>query len=203
MVTFIALTDKGILYFENMRNSQVGFWQHLEKAIPPYLIKFNSTMKNQHPFLGRLPRHFFVFCMGLGLFFFVLSCGSSNSEATTDDPTTEAEMAQKTPLEEGKEWYISYCTMCHGEDGKGGGALVSKLDGPPADLTSIALRRGEFDDEWVAKVIAGVEGVPGHSTGDMPNWLETFKETERITDDAVVNEKIDNIVVYLKSIQRK
>ena len=110
-------------------------------------------MKDQHPFLGQLPRHFFVFFLGLGLFFFVLSCGNANSEAAaTDDPVTEAEMAQKTPVEEGKEWYLSYCTMCHGEDGKGGGALTSKLDGPPADLTSITLRRGEFNEELLSNL---------------------------------------------------
>ena len=136
------------------------------------------------------------------LFLFAWACGSPTPEATEGDETEAvSEAVAKTPVEEGKEWYISYCTMCHGEDGKGGGALADSLSRPPVDLTTITLRRGSYDDALIAKIIAGVEDVPGHSTGDMPAWFETFKESEGISDEAVLNEKIDHIVAYLETIQ--
>ena len=93
--------------------------------------------------------------------------------------------------------------MCHGEDGNGGGVLADSINTPPLDLTTIALRREGFDKELLAKIIAGVEEVPGHSTGDMPAWFETFKESERISDEAVLDEKIEHIVAYLETIQLK
>ena len=154
----------------------------------------SQQLKSTHPFTRLM-----TIILGLGLLFvFAISCTNATPEEATD---TVAEAVTKTPVEEGHEWYISYCTMCHGEDGKGGGVLADSLKYPPLDLTTIALRRGEFSKELMAKIIAGVENVAGHSTGDMPAWFETFKESERITDEAVLNEKIDRIVAYLETIQ--
>ena len=110
----------------------------------------------------------------------------------------------KSPIAEGEEWFKSYCVMCHGENGDGQGNMADKLQAPPSDLRLIAQRRnGVFPDEEIAKIIAGVENVPGHNeTGEMPAWWETFKRSENITDDKVLEEKIDHIVAYLKSIQQ-
>jgi mono/diheme cytochrome c family protein len=158
----------------------------------------SQLLKSQHP-----SKYLISILMGLGLFFMVISCTNSATEKTTDEGDEVAETVALTPVEEGREWYISYCTMCHGEDGKGKGVLADSLRQPPLDLTTITLRRGEFSKKLMAKIIAGVEDVPGHSTGDMPAWFETFKASEGITDEAVLNEKIDHIVAYLESIQMK
>ncbi len=109
----------------------------------------------------------------------------------------------KSPVAEGSEYFQAYCTMCHGDKGLGDGHMASKLNSPPADLTKIAQRRnGNFPDAEIASIIYNIENVPGHSLGDMPIWSETFKKAEGITDEKVLQEKIDHIVAYLKTIQQ-
>lgn len=158
-------------------------------------------MKNQPLNSKYLFNRLLIIIMGFALFFVAISCANKTAEETTEDAEALTEVVAKTPIEEGHEWYLSYCTMCHGEDGKGKGIMADDMKMPPYDLTTITLRRGEFSHELMAKIIAGVEEVPGHTTEDMPAWLETFKESENITDEAVLNEKIDHIVLYLESIQ--
>ncbi len=135
---------------------------------------------------------FWLLISVIGLVVFAFSCNDISKDKA------------KSPVAEGEEWYKSYCVMCHGEDGSGQGNMADKLQAPPSDLRTIAQRRnGVFPDEEIAKIIAGVENVPGHNeTGEMPAWWETFKKSENITDDKVLEEKIDHIVAYLKSIQQ-
>ncbi len=136
--------------------------------------------------------HFVLaFLLITGLAVFAFSCG----EATA--------ITENTDIVEGSEWFTSYCIICHGENADGKGNMASILNTLPLDLTSIAKRRnGVFPDSEIAKIIAGRENVPGHSTGEMPAWWETFKKSEGITDEKVLQEKIDNIVAYLKTIQK-
>ncbi len=111
---------------------------------------------------------------------------------------------KKTPLEEGNEFFQSYCVICHGKYADGKGNMADRLNTPPMNLTTIAERRGGvFPDEEIANIIAGKDKVPGHSTGDMPAWWETFKKSEDIKKDKEVQKKIDNIVAYLKAIQKQ
>jgi mono/diheme cytochrome c family protein len=124
-----------------------------------------------------------------GMFLFAISC--SNSENTN------------TAIHEGNEFFQSYCVICHGKYADGRGNMADMLNTPPMDLTTIAKRRsGNFPEEEIFKIIAGKEKVPGHSTGDMPAWWETFKKSEDISKDKEVKEKIDHIVAYLKAIQK-
>lgn len=61
-------------------------------------------------------------------------------------------------LQLGKRLYESYCAICHGEDGKGGGFLASSLRRPPADLTSSrTAARTDGDLMWI--VTNGVQGT--------------------------------------------
>ncbi len=110
--------------------------------------------------------------------------------------------SKKDAVAEGEEWFKSYCTPCHGEKGDGQSQMASMMDTPPKNLRQIAQRRnGVFPDAEISKIIAGVEKVPGHSTTDMPAWWEAFKTAEGITDEAVLQAKIDHITAYLKTIQ--
>jgi mono/diheme cytochrome c family protein len=109
---------------------------------------------------------------------------------------------KKQGIAEGEEWFKSYCTPCHGENGDGQSQMAGMMETPPKNLRQIAQRRnGQFPDAEISKIIAGVENVPGHSTTDMPAWWETFKKAEGITDEKVLQEKIDHITAYLKTIQ--
>lgn len=108
-----------------------------------------------------------------------------------------------TAMQEGNEFFQSYCVICHGKYADGRGSMANRLNTPPMDLTTIAKRRGgNFPDEEIFKIIAGVEDMPGHSSGEMPAWWETLKKSEDITKDKVVKEKIEHIVAYLKAIQK-
>ena len=162
-------------------------------------------MKSQLLKSNHLFTRLFSLLMILGLLFVLPMCTDNKAADKTTKEDTEANTEEEvtmTPIEEGKAFFISYCYMCHGEDGKGGGTLAENLKNPPADLTTITLRHGEFSKEMIHTIIAGVEDVPGHSKGDMPAWFETFKESEGITDEKVINQKIDNIVAYLETIQQ-
>jgi mono/diheme cytochrome c family protein len=112
--------------------------------------------------------------------------------------------SKKEGVAEGEVWFKSYCTPCHGEKGDGQSAVASMLSSPPKNLRQIAKRRnGVFPDAEISKIIAGVENVPGHSTTDMPAWWDAFKKAEGITDEKVLQEKIDHITAYLKTIQEQ
>jgi len=44
------------------------------------------------------------------------------------------------PVPTGTEDFATYCAVCHGDCGKGDGALASTLDRRPADQTRLAAR---------------------------------------------------------------
>jgi mono/diheme cytochrome c family protein len=149
-------------------------------------------MKSVNQISRVVTRNLWLLFSVIGIVVFAFSCNDVSKEKA------------KSPVAEGEEWYKSYCVMCHGENGDGQGHMADKLQAPPSDLRLIAQRRnGVFPDEEIAKIIAGVENVPGHNeTGEMPAWFETFKKSENITDEKVLDEKISHIVAYLKSIQQ-
>ncbi len=104
----------------------------------------------------------------------------------------------------GETLFQSYCTSCHGPDGKGGGPVSEYLKLPPADLTRIAARRaGNFPEEQIYQIIDGRAPVAGHGSGDMPVWGIALKESEQLKNEKQVRQSIQNLVGYLKSIQEQ
>ena len=65
-----------------------------------------------------------------------------------------------------------------------------------------ASRGGEFPTEEIYKIIDGREQKRAHGS-DMPLWGDAFKRTEETDDEAVIERKIDSLVVYLKAIQER
>ncbi|MEM9554322.1 MAG: cytochrome c [Acidobacteriota bacterium] len=99
----------------------------------------------------------------------------------------------------GKHTYRSFCSSCHGDSGEGDGDLAQYLTIEPTNLTMLASTNGgEFPAERVRVVIDGREPVPGHGGGDMPAWGYAFRE---IYEDATVEQKIDQLVAYLRTLQ--
>ncbi len=134
--------------------------------------------------------HWFpAFLFVIGLVTFAIGCASES---------------KKADIAQGEEWFKSYCTPCHGDNGDGKSQVGYTMETPPKNLRQIAKRRnGVFPDAEISKIIAGVENVPGHSTSIMPAWWDAFKKAENITDEKVLQAKIDNITAYLKTIQEK
>lgn len=65
------------------------------------------------------------------------------------------------PTPSGAEDFATYCTACHGRDGKGTGAVAETLDKPPADLTQLAAANdGSFPMTRVMSKIWGYAKAP-------------------------------------------
>jgi len=102
----------------------------------------------------------------------------------------------------GADLFRAYCASCHGDDGKGNGPVAGALNTRPADLTTIANRHGGvFPTNLVRRIIAGDDVITAHGSRDMPVWGPILHRVE--WDQDLGNVRLDNLVKYLESIQKK
>ncbi len=99
----------------------------------------------------------------------------------------------------GEQEYTSFCASCHGSDGKGNGPKANQLSATPTNLTLLSkVNGGSFPETAVYNIIDGRRVGDFHGQ-EMPIWGERFKEIE--DNEEVVDERISNLIEYLKSIQ--
>jgi mono/diheme cytochrome c family protein len=111
--------------------------------------------------------------------------------------------AQPTSSASGKEMFASYCAVCHGTDGKGGGPAASALKVPPADLTVLSRKNGgKFPAAHVASVLGGEADLASHGNKEMPVWGPIFRNISR-GNAAEVQQRIANLTEYIQSLQTK
>ena len=80
--------------------------------------------------------------------------------------------------------------------------VAEHLTPRPADLTRIRERNGgEFPVTAVHDAIAGGKPVKGHGTSEMPVWGEAFRQVMGGQTPEDVEERIGQLVAYLRSIQ--
>lgn len=113
-------------------------------------------------------------------------------------------------LELGRRDYRNYCAACHGPEGKGDGTLGEFLTLSVTDLTKLSkLNAGQFPEERVTEVIDGRSEVKVHGMRDMPVWGDWFdseavsQDTDRDARELIVQDRIQSLVNYIKSIQTK
>ncbi|NNC66926.1 MAG: cytochrome c [Gammaproteobacteria bacterium] len=95
--------------------------------------------------------------------------------------------------------YTSFCATCHGNDGKGNGPKANQLSATPTNLTLLSkVNGGSFPETAVYNIIDGRRVGDFHGQ-EMPIWGEHFMEIEG--NEEVVDERISNLIEYLKSIQ--
>ena len=111
--------------------------------------------------------------------------------AATAAATAPDDPSSIPPAFEGRRLFVSYCQLCHGPDGKGGGPLARSLHLAPADLTTTVRSRS---DTILRKIISGegrqtITGRDRHNviSAAMPAWKDVLTEPE-----------IDALIAYLR-----
>ena len=114
-----------------------------------------------------------------------------------------SQVPSKTEPVSGKQLYVSYCSMCHGMDAKGGGPFSPQLKVWPPDLTQLAKKNnGIYPAMRVAESIDGEFGKPSHGSREMPIWGPVFRSMAHGHQDSA-QVRINNVVKYLETLQQK
>lgn len=83
----------------------------------------------------------------------------------TPEGPPPAAIAGDPLLVQGRTIYQARCLGCHGERGRGDGAIARNLPGPPVgDLTDATWKHGDRPDQVVALIARGAPGTA------MPSW---------------------------------
>jgi mono/diheme cytochrome c family protein len=120
-------------------------------------------------------------------------------------PGAAQETAPNSILAElGAPLFQRHCAACHGADGRGDGPAAKALVTPPADLTTIAARRGGTFPPTIAQFIDGRFEVTAHGSREMPVWGQRFGADvpDAGVGESIARGNIATLVEYLKSIQR-
>jgi cytochrome c oxidase cbb3-type subunit III len=89
--------------------------------------------------------------------------------------------------EEGQKLYMTHCSSCHGDKGRGDGTAGKALPVKPADHTDSKLMNS-FSDEFLLNIIAKGGAAVGKSAF-MPAWGGVLKENQ-----------LQDVVTYVRSI---
>ena len=103
---------------------------------------------------------------------------------------------------ENRRLFLRYCAACHGEDGKGGGAVAPTLLKPPPDLTRLSRDNGgDFPIGRVIRAIDGRNVFRAHGRADMPVWGEVFADDTFVGDRFGVRIRVRRLAEHVRSIQ--
>jgi len=111
--------------------------------------------------------------------------------------------AQDPDLRDGRTVFNTYCASCHGTSGNGAGPLATMMRRQPPDITGLAIANGGvFPAERMRRVIDGRE-VEAHGNREMPVWGDAFKSIRGGHSEEAVRARIEAVLQYLESIQRR
>jgi mono/diheme cytochrome c family protein len=83
----------------------------------------------------------------------------TETKAQKDQPEIKYRCPSDAPMESGETMYRTYCAVCHGTDGKGGGPATPALRDQVPDLTTLSQsHEGKYPARYVENVLRfGVE----------------------------------------------
>lgn len=77
----------------------------------------------------------------------------------------------------GRTEFESYCAVCHGKDGKGGGPFSMLVTKKVPDLTILQKSNaGVFPFAKTYEIISGEADVEGHGPREMPIWGDHYRD---------------------------
>jgi mono/diheme cytochrome c family protein len=131
-------------------------------------------------------------------------CAAAQDQSQDQKQTTIHHSTIKpTSPASGNEMYMSYCAVCHGTDGKGGGPAASALKAQPADLTMLSKNNGgKYPILRVTSTIRSGTSNPAHGSKEMPVWGPLFSEMSH-GHEAEVQQRVSNLTHYVESLQEK
>lgn len=104
---------------------------------------------------------------------------------------------------EGAQIFRTWCASCHGISGQGNGPLAPMLRRMPPDLTQLAAANGGvFPVARIRRIVDGRD-VQSHGDPEMPVWGTAFKSTKDGFSDESVRARIDAVVAYVETIQKR
>jgi mono/diheme cytochrome c family protein len=136
---------------------------------------------------------------------FVFTCTVAAQQNAQAPP---AKVIQHVPVKavspaSGKDMYMSYCAVCHGTDGKGGGPAASALKVPPTDLTLLSKTNGgKYPALKVTSNISGETALPAHGSKEMPVWGTLFWSMSS-GHQSEVQQRVVNLTRYIETMQAK
>jgi mono/diheme cytochrome c family protein len=134
----------------------------------------------------------------------LMACSVCLAQDKTDTkPVVKKTVIQQTSAASGKGMYTEYCASCHGKDGKGSGPAATALKMSPPDLTVLSKKHdGKFPADKVASTLKFGHDVTAHGSSEMPVWGPLFQSLDKY-HDAIVQQRIANVVKYVESLQAK
>ena len=98
-----------------------------------------------------------------------------------------ARTAEAQDRAEGQKYYVTYCSGCHGESGRGDGPAAESLPVKPTNHTDGAVMK-QLSDKFLLEIISKGGASVGKSPF-MPAWGNQLREKQ-----------IRDIVAYLRSL---
>lgn len=142
---------------------------------------------------------------GAILFAFLILAFAVSMPQETQTQNKKQSVSAMSPAS-GQQMYMTYCAVCHGIDGKGGGPATPALKDQVPDLTTLARHHnGKYPARYVASVLRfGVQGNPAHGSPDMPIWGAILRDTGTTRrDKSNATTRIANLNHYLETLQLK
>ncbi len=134
---------------------------------------------------------------------FVFACVAVAQDSQDQGKVIKHVPVKNTSAASGKEMYTSYCAVCHGADGKGGGPAAGALKVPPTDLSSLSKANGgKYPALKVASAIRGDSAISAHGSKDMPVWGRLFWGISQ-GHESEVQQRVANLTKYIESLQAK